>query len=67
MSLAPPPGLFFLERALGHSALNLVSLFCVQKVLSEEEIDDNFKALFSKLAGDVRQGLAGMVRWGTPV
>lgn len=55
------------QQELGHSTLNLPSLFCVQKVLSEEEIDDNFKTLFSKLAGDVRQGLVGMVRRGTPV
>lgn len=54
-------------QELGHSTPNLFSLFCVQKVLSEEEIDDNFKTLFSKLAGDVRQGLSGMVRWGSPV
>uniref|UniRef100_F1LS29 Calpain-1 catalytic subunit n=1 Tax=Rattus norvegicus TaxID=10116 RepID=F1LS29_RAT len=44
---------FFSEKKAGTHALNLVSLFCVQKVLSEEEIDDNFKTLFSKLAGDV--------------
>lgn len=32
-------------------------------MLSEEEIDDTFKTLFSKLAGEVCQGLAGVVGW----
>lgn len=42
-----------------HSIPDLVSPFWVQKVLSEEEIDDTFKTLFSKLAGEVCQGLWG--------
>lgn len=33
--------------------------FPIQQVLSEEEIDENFKALFRQLAGEVGWGMAG--------
>lgn len=43
-------------------------LFPIQQVLSEEEIDENFKALFRQLAGEVGRGVAegssGAVRGG---
>lgn len=42
----------------GWNTPDLLSPFSIQQVLSEEEIDENFKALFRQLAGEV-----GWVGW----
>lgn len=61
-----PPSGYAPEQGQGTSHLS--PLFSVQQVLSEEEIDETFKALFRQLAGEVGGGLVGvgLVRWGQP-
>lgn len=53
------------QEGLSWGTPHLFPPFSTQKVLSEEEIDENFKALFRQLAGEVGWGLGAGGGWGT--